>query len=89
MERLGHRATMARAKRAAVNGNTFSIAADEYMPHAAYGGLIVDHTLDGTLLFSDGVKPGFVEFGDTAGLLRYLTKLLKSMQSVISSGDAG
>jgi hypothetical protein len=78
-----------RTRDAAVNGNTFVIPADTYMPHAAYAGLIVDATLDGTLLFSDGVKPGFMEFGDTVGLLRYLTKLLKSMQSVISSGDAG
>ncbi|MDR5823930.1 MULTISPECIES: hypothetical protein [unclassified Caballeronia] len=77
-----------RVRDAAVNGNTFAIA-DTYMPHAAYAGLIVDATLDGTLLFSDGVKPGFMEFGDTVGLLRYLTKLLKSMQSAISSGDAG
>ncbi|SAL09861.1 hypothetical protein AWB71_00116 [Caballeronia peredens] len=78
-----------RLRDAAVNGNVFRIAADEYMPHAAYGGLIVDQTLDGTLLFSDGVRPGFIEFGDTVGLLRYLTKLLKSMQSAISAGDAG
>ncbi|BAN27884.1 hypothetical protein [Caballeronia insecticola] len=78
-----------RLRDAAVNGNVFRIPADEYMPHAAYGGLIVDATLDGTLLFSDGVKPGFIEFGDTVGLLRYLVKLLKSMQTAISSGDAG
>jgi hypothetical protein len=78
-----------RLRDAAVNGNTFSIPADEYMPHAAYAGLIVDPSLDGTLLFSDGVKPGFIEFGDTVGLLRYLVKLLKSMQSIISAGDAG
>lgn len=78
-----------RVRDAAVNGNVFRIAADEYMPHAAYAGLIVDHTLDGTLLFSDGVKPGFMEFGDMVGLLRYLVKLLTSMQSVISAGDAG
>ncbi|BCQ27307.1 hypothetical protein NK8_54960 (plasmid) [Caballeronia sp. NK8] len=78
-----------RVRDAAVNGNTFSIPTDEYMPHAAYAGLIVDPSLDGTLLFSDGVRPGFLAFGDTVGLLRYLTKLLKSMQSVISAGDAG
>lgn len=78
-----------RLRDAAVNGNTFSIPADEYMPHAAYAGLIVDPALDGSLLFSDGAKPGFIEFGDTVGLLRYLTKLLKSMQSAISGGDAG
>ncbi|KXU86825.1 hypothetical protein CR51_36795 [Caballeronia megalochromosomata] len=78
-----------RLRDAAVNGNTFSLSAGEYRPHAAYAGLIVDHTLDGTLLFSDGVKPGFIEFGDTVGLLGYLTKLLKSMQSAISAGDAG
>lgn len=78
-----------RLRDAVVNGNTFSLAADEYRPHAAYAGLIVDHALDGTLLFSDGVEPGFIEFGDTVGLLRYLSKLLKSMQSAISAGDAG
>ncbi|BBQ00894.1 hypothetical protein BSFA1_60220 (plasmid) [Burkholderia sp. SFA1] len=78
-----------RLRDAAVNGNTFNLPANEYMPHAAYAGLIVEPALDGTLLFSDGVKPGFIEFGDTVGLLRYLTKLLTSMQSIISAGDAG
>jgi hypothetical protein len=78
-----------RIRDAAVNGNTFSIPAGEYMPHAAYAGLVIDATLDGTLLFSDGVKPGFIEFGDTVDLLHYLTTLLKSMQTAISAGDAG
>ena len=78
-----------RLRDAAVNGNTFSLPADEYMPHAAYAGLVVEASLDGTLLFSDGVKPGFMEFGDTVGLLRCLIRLLKSMQSLVSAGDAG
>ena len=67
----------------------FNIPDDEYMPHAAYAGLIVDATLGGTLLFGDGVKPGFIEFGDTVGRSRYLTKLLKSMQVINSPDDAG
>ncbi|SAK52951.1 hypothetical protein AWB79_01956 [Caballeronia hypogeia] len=78
-----------RLRDAAVNGNVFALGGDDYMPHAAYAGLIVDHSLDGTLLFSDGVKPGLMEFGDTVGLLHDLQRLLKSMQSIISGGDAG
>ena len=78
-----------RVRDAAVNGNTFDIPGNDYMPHASYAGLIVDHTVHGTLLFSDGVRPGFMQFGDTVGLLRYLAELLTSMQSVISAGDAG
>jgi hypothetical protein len=30
-----------------------------------------------------------MELGDTVGLLRYLANLLRSMQTVISAGDAG
>lgn len=78
-----------RLRDAAANANTFRIDANEYRPHAAYGGLIVDASLDGRLLFGDGETPGFIEFGDVIGLLRYLRSLLRSMQTVISSGDAG
>jgi hypothetical protein len=78
-----------RLRDAALNDNTFRISTDEYLPHAAYGGLIVDEKLNGTLLLGDGVKPGFMELGDTVGLLRYLANLLRSMQTVISAGDAG
>jgi hypothetical protein len=78
-----------RLRDAALNENTFRIGADHYLPHAAYGGLIVDQKLDGTLLFGDGIRPGFMESGDTVGLLRYLADMLSSIQTVISSGDAG
>jgi len=78
-----------RLRDAAVNGNRFNIGESEYVPHAAHGGLIIDKTLDGKVLFSEGAEEGFIAFGDVIGLLRYLRKLLVSMQSVISSGDAG
>ncbi|WP_250454988.1 hypothetical protein [Caballeronia sp. ATUFL_M2_KS44] len=78
-----------RLRDAAVNGGRFRIGADEYVPHAAYGGLIIDKTLDGQALFGDGGQAGFIAFGDVVGLLAYLRKLLKSMQAVISAGDAG
>jgi hypothetical protein len=78
-----------RLREAALNNNTFRLNADEYRPHAAYGDLVIDAKLDGTLLFSDGEQPGFMEFGDTVGLLRYLAEMLSSIQRVISSGDAG
>jgi hypothetical protein len=78
-----------RLRDAALNENTFRIGAGDYLPRAAYAGLIVDQKLDGTLLFGDGVRPGFMEFGDTVGLLRYLAEMLGSIQTVVSSGDAG
>ncbi|MDR5856476.1 hypothetical protein P9239_22605 [Caballeronia sp. LZ062] len=78
-----------RLRDAAVNGNRFRIGEDEYVPHAAYGGLIIDKTLDGKPMMGEGAEAGFIAFGDVVGLLRYLRKLLTSMQSVISSGDAG
>ncbi|WP_244817637.1 hypothetical protein [Caballeronia sp. Lep1P3] len=78
-----------RLRSAAVNGDRFHIGENEYVPHAAYGGLIIDKTLDGRALFGDGSEQGFIAFGDVVGLFRYLRKLLVSMQSVISSGDAG
>jgi hypothetical protein len=78
-----------RLRDAALNDNTFRLNTDEYRPHAAYGDLVVDASLNGTLLFSDGTRPGFMEPGDTVGLLRYLADRLRSVQSVISSGDAG
>jgi hypothetical protein len=76
-------------RQAAVHAGTFHIAHGEYMPHAAYGGLVIDEKLDGHALFGDGAQAGLIAYGDVIGLLRYLRKLLQSMQSVISSGDAG
>jgi hypothetical protein len=76
-------------RQAAVHAGTFHIAHGEYMPHAAYGGLVIDEKLDGHALFGDGEQAGLIAYGDVIGLLRYLRKLLQSMQSAISSGDAG
>lgn len=78
-----------RLRDAALNADTFRFAAGEYRPQAAYGGLVIDERLDGQPVFGDGTQPGFVTFGDVIGLLRYLHALLRSMQSLISSGDAG
>jgi len=78
-----------RLRDAALNDNTFRLDTDEYRPHAAYGDLVIDEKLDGTLLFADGERPGFMEPGDAVGLLRYLAVMLRSVQGVISSGDAG
>jgi hypothetical protein len=78
-----------RSRDAALNADTFRILKGEYMPHAAFDGCVIDETLDGKRLMGDGVTPGIIAFGDVVALLRYLRKLLRSMQSVISSGDAG
>ncbi|MEM5371954.1 hypothetical protein V4C53_38865 [Paraburkholderia azotifigens] len=78
-----------RLRDAARNDNTFRLDTDEYRPRAAYGDLVIDEKLDGTLLFGDGERPGLIELGDTVGLLRYLADMLRSVQAVISSGDAG
>jgi hypothetical protein len=78
-----------RAGAAALNGNTFSIGRGEYIPHAAFGGRVIDETLDGQPLFSDDARTSFITFGDVAALLFYLRKLLRSMQTTISAGDAG
>jgi hypothetical protein len=78
-----------RSRDAALNADTFRILKGEYMPHAAFGGRVIDETLDGERLLGDGVTPGVIAFGDVVALLRYLRKLLHSMQSAISAGDAG
>jgi hypothetical protein len=76
-------------REAAAHADTFHIAHGEYMPHAAYGGIVIDEMLDGQPMFGDGEHTGLIAFGDVIGLLRDLRKLLQSMQSIISSGDAG
>jgi hypothetical protein len=78
-----------RSRDAALDADTFRILKGEYRPHAAFGGLVIDETLDGHRLLGDGATPGVVAFGDVVALLRYLRKLLCSMQSAISAGDAG
>jgi hypothetical protein len=74
---------------AALNADTFSVASGGHMPHAAFGGLIIDEKLDGHALFGDDARNGFIAFGDVVSLLRYLRTLLRSMQTAISAGDAG
>jgi hypothetical protein len=78
-----------RIRDAASNGNTFRIAAGERIPVASFNGLVINEDLNGSLLFDDGAAPGFMEFGDTAALLRYLMDHLRGAQTLISSGDAG
>jgi hypothetical protein len=78
-----------RLRDAALNADTFTLAPGEHAPHAAFGGLVIDEKLDGHALFGDGARAGFIAFGDVVGLLGYLRKLLKSMQKIVSSGDAG
>jgi hypothetical protein len=82
-----------RLRDAALNADTFRLEQGTHLPHAAYGGLVIDEKLNGHALFGDGTQAGsnagVIAFGDVVGLLRYLRKLLRSMQSVISAGDAG
>jgi hypothetical protein len=74
---------------AAANANKFDIKTGEYLPVAVFGGLVVTGKLNGSLLFSDGPTAGFLEFGDTVALLRYLAAHLRSVKSLVSDGDAG
>lgn len=78
-----------RLRDAALNDNTFRLNADQYRPHAAYGEFVIDEKLNGTLLFGDGERRGFMEPGDAVGLLQYLADMLRSVQVIVSSGDAG
>jgi hypothetical protein len=78
-----------RIRDAAANGNTFRIEAGERIPVASFNGLVIADKLNGSPLFDDGVTPGFMEFGDTAALLRYLVNHLRGAQTLVSSGDAG
>jgi hypothetical protein len=74
---------------AALNGNVFAIAHGTYIPHAAFGGRVIEASLDGQALFGDDAETSFITFGDVVALLGYLRKLLHSMQTTISAGDAG
>lgn len=78
-----------RIRDAAANGNTFRIEVGERIPVASFHGLVINENLNGSPLFDDGVTPGFMEFGDTAALLRYLVNHLRGAQTLISAGDAG
>jgi hypothetical protein len=78
-----------RLRDAALTADTFRFTPGECRPQAAYGGLVIDERVDGRALFGNGVEPGLVTFGDVIGLLAFLRSLLRSMRSLISSGDAG
>jgi hypothetical protein len=73
---------------AIVNANMFRIEAG-YVPGASFDGLVIDSTLDGALLFGNGVTGGFMEFGDAVALLQWLAQYLRGMQDFVSGGDAG
>lgn len=73
---------------AIMNENIFHIE-DGYIPIATFDGLVIDSKLNGTPLFGDGVREGFMEFGDAIVLLRSLSRYLRGEKNFISGGDAG
>jgi len=73
---------------AIINANTFRINPG-YIPGASFDGLEIDSTLDGVLLFGDGVTEGFMEFGDAVALIQWLAHHLRETQHLVSGGDAG
>lgn len=79
---LGHVVT------AILNGNRFRIASG-YMPTASFDGLVIDASLNGSLLFGDGNTEGFIEFGDAVAFLQWLARYLRGEKNYVSGGDAG
>jgi hypothetical protein len=73
---------------ALLNGNTFHIEKG-YMPVASFDGLVIDHSLDGQLLFAQGTAAGFMEFGDALALLQWMQRYLQGERGYVSGGDAG
>ena len=73
---------------AILNDNTFCIKPG-YMPVASFDGLVIDDTLDGRAVFSEGTAPGFMEFGDALALLQWLSRYLQGERGYVSGGDAG
>jgi hypothetical protein len=78
-----------RIRDAALNANLFEIESGQYIPVATFDGLAISDKLNGTPLFGDGTTPGFLEFGDVAALLAYLSTHLSGVQIMVSAGDAG
>jgi hypothetical protein len=74
---------------AIANGNTFRIESGQYLPAASVDGLVIDATLDGKLVFGDGLKDGFIDIGDVVYLLQVLMFHLQGMQRPAPGGDAG
>ncbi|OXC73062.1 hypothetical protein BSU04_38905 [Caballeronia sordidicola] len=78
-----------RIRDAALNANLFEIESGQYIPVATFDGLAISDKLNGTPLFGDGTSPGFLQFGDVAALLAYLSTHLSGVQIMVSAGDAG
>jgi hypothetical protein len=73
---------------AIANGNTFRIESG-YLLSASLDNLAIDATLDGKLVFGDGVNEGFIDIGDVVYLLQVLMFLLQGIQRPTPGGDAG
>lgn len=82
MQFLGH------VVNAILNANTFRVETG-YIPIAAFDGLVITAGLNGALLFGDGNREGFMEFGDAIALLQWLSRYLRGESEFISWGDAG
>ena len=82
MQFLGH------VINAILNANTFRVETG-YIPIAAFDGLVITADLNGALLFGDGNREGFMEFGDAIALLQWLSRYLRGESEFISWGDAG
>lgn len=82
MQFLGH------IRNAIINANTFDIDPG-YIPAASFAGLVIDGTLNGSLLFGDGVTEGFMGFGDAVALLQWLSRYLSAEKDLVTGGDAG
>jgi hypothetical protein len=78
-----------RIRDAAVNANLFEIERGQYIPVATFDGLAISDKLNGAPLFGNESTPGFLEFGDVAALLAYLSTHLSGVQTMVSDGDAG
>ena len=78
-----------RIRDAALNANLFAIKSGQYIPVATFEGLVISDKLNGSPLFGDSTTPGFLEFGDVAALLMYLSTHLSDVQIMVSAGDAG
>jgi len=78
-----------RIRDAAMNSNTFEFESGQYIPVATFDGLAISDKLNGAPLFGDDTTPGFLECGDVAALLAYLSTHLSGVQTMVSDGDAG
>jgi hypothetical protein len=73
---------------AIANENVFRIAPG-YIPGASFDKLVIDSSLDGTVLFGDDVAEGFMKFDDAIALLQQLARHLRGVPQFVSGGDAG